>query len=144
MASVLVVDDDPEIRLFLRTALKAAGHSTFEATNGQEALDAIEAGHPDVVLLDVMMPLVDGWTTLERLQTQADRPPVIALTARTALQERVRALELGAEAFVGKPFLPDDVLDTIERVLRLPPSDRRLTSRGPDTFAQLAGEPRSD
>jgi DNA-binding response OmpR family regulator len=111
------VDDEPDILVLLRLALKAAGYSTVEATDGAEALRVIRDRNPDVILLDIMMPVMDGWGTLERLNRSGDHPPVIMVTARTAARDHDRALALGAEDFVTKPFEPAELLERMRNVI---------------------------
>ncbi|HEY7280671.1 MAG TPA: response regulator [Actinomycetota bacterium] len=117
MKTVLIVDDEPDIVILLRLALEAAGYSTVEATDGREALEVIRVAHPDVVLLDIMMPGMDGWTTLEHLEETGEHPRVIMVTAKTASRDHDRAMELGADDFVTKPFEPDELLERMRRVL---------------------------
>ncbi|MFL5796533.1 MAG: response regulator transcription factor [Actinomycetota bacterium] len=128
MPTVLIVDDEPDILVLLRLALQAAGYSTAEATDGEEALRVIRDRTPDVVLLDIMMPVMDGWVTLERLQESEQHPPVIMVTARTASRDRDRAMELGAEDFVTKPFEPADLLERMRHVLDSRGFGRRTTA----------------
>ena len=122
MQTVLIVDDEPDIVILLRLALEAAGYSTVEATDGEEALEVIRTQHPDVVLLDVMMPRMDGWATLEHLEETGEHPRVIMVTAKTASRDHDRALQLGADDFVTKPFEPDELVERMRRVLESPPS----------------------
>jgi DNA-binding response OmpR family regulator len=117
MKTVLIVDDEPDIVMLLRLALEAAGYATVEATDGQEALEVISAHHPDVVLLDVMMPRMDGWATLEHLGETGEHPRVIMVTAKTASREKDRAAQLGVDDFVTKPFEPADLIARMRRVL---------------------------
>jgi DNA-binding response OmpR family regulator len=117
MKTVLIVDDEPDILVLLRLALEAAGYTTVEAADGQEALEVIRASHPDVVLLDVMMPRMDGWATLEHIAETGEHPRVIMVTAKTASRDRDRAMELGADDFVTKPFEPDQLVERMRRVL---------------------------
>jgi DNA-binding response OmpR family regulator len=117
MPTVLIVDDEPDILVLLRLALEAAGYSTVEASDGEQALRVIRDRHPDVVLLDIMMPVMDGWVTLERLNESGEHPPVIVVTARTASRDHDRALALGADDFVTKPFEPAALLDRMRRVM---------------------------
>ena len=116
MKTVLIVDDEPDILILLRLALEAAGYSTVEASDGEEALEVIRSEHPDVVLLDVMMPGMDGWATLEHLR-------VIMVTARTASRDRDRAIAMGADDFVTKPFEPAELVERMRQVLRDEASD---------------------
>jgi DNA-binding response OmpR family regulator len=117
MQTVLIVDDEPDIVILLRLALEAAGYSTVEATDGEEALEVIKSQHPDVVLLDVMMPRMDGWATLEHLDETGEHPRVIMVTAKTASRDHDRAIAMGADDFVTKPFEPDELVARMRRVL---------------------------
>ena len=118
MPTVLIVDDEPDIVMLLRLALEAAGYTTVEASDGAEALEVIEARRPDVVLLDMMMPVMDGWTTLEHLGDRKDTTRVIAVTAKTAARDLDRAMALGAAAFVTKPFEPATLIQRMREVMR--------------------------
>src|SRR3954463_3012507 len=106
MKTVLIVDDEPDILILLRLALEAAGYSTVEASDGREALEVIRAAHPDVVLLDVMMPLMDGWTTLEHTGEPGGPPRVILARGRPAPRARAGPIDLGPDVLVPKPFEP--------------------------------------
>ena len=117
MRTVLIVDDEPDIIMLLRLALEAAGYATVEASDGEEALEVIRAEHPDVVLLDVMMPRMDGWKTLEHLPETGEHPRVIMVTAKTASRDHDRAIALGVDDFVTKPFEPEELLERMRRVL---------------------------
>jgi len=117
MAKVLIVDDEPDIVMLLRLALQADGYTTVEAFDGVEALEMIESRHPDLVLLDVMMPVMDGWTTLEQLGERGEHPKVIVVTAKTTTRDQDRALKLGADDFVTKPFEPEELLRRMRAVM---------------------------
>lgn len=114
---VLIVDDNPDILVLLRTNLRTAGFETVEAQNGRVALAKIESNSPDVVLLDLMMPIMDGWAVLEELQGRSRRPPVIVVTAVEAPASAERAQRLGAAAYVTKPFNVNDLTELIRSVL---------------------------
>jgi DNA-binding response OmpR family regulator len=116
-ASVLVVDDDADIRGLLRELLGRAGYEVVDSSNGREGLRALYASTPDLVLLDVSMPEMDGWQTLERIRDVSD-VPVIMLTARTAELEKVRGLKAGADDYVTKPFGRQELLARVEAHLR--------------------------
>jgi DNA-binding response OmpR family regulator len=118
MKTVLIVDDEPDIVMLLRLALEAAGYSTVEASDGQEALEVVRASHPDLMLLDVMMPRMDGWATLEHLDETGERPRVIMVTAKTASRDHDRAIELGVDDFVTKPFEPAELLERMRLLLQ--------------------------
>ncbi|MFN8105591.1 MAG: response regulator [Acidimicrobiia bacterium] len=115
---ILIVDDEPDILLMLRVNLEAEGYSTLLASDGETALRRIAEERPDVVLLDVMMPVVDGWGVLERLGTMNPRPRVILLTAKSSDRDLGKARELGADEYVTKPFDPDLLLRKIDSMVR--------------------------
>ena len=104
--SVLVVDDEPQVVWILEFSLQGEGYETFSAHDGMEALDQIRRYRPDLMVLDVMMPRMDGWSVLEALAEMPleERPRVIMVTALASASDRDRAIRLGAEAFVPKPF----------------------------------------
>ena len=100
---VLVVDDEPRIVNFVRMNLELEGCRVIAANNGREALERVRHNLPDIVLLDVMMPGMDGFEVLRRLR-QFSSVPVIVLTAKDEPDDRIRGLELGADDYIGKPF----------------------------------------
>ncbi len=114
---VLVVDDDPDIRGLLGELLGRAGYEVTEAADGREGLRLFYASRPDVVVLDVSMPELDGWQTLERIRDLSDTP-VLMLTARGAELEKVRGLKAGADDYVTKPFGRQELLARVEALLR--------------------------
>jgi DNA-binding response OmpR family regulator len=116
-ASVLVIDDDADIRGLLRELLERAGYEVAESSNGRDGLRTLYATSPDLVLLDVSMPELDGWGTLERIRDVSD-VPVVMLTARTAELEKVRGLKAGADDYVTKPFGRQELLARVEAHLR--------------------------
>jgi DNA-binding response OmpR family regulator len=118
--SVLVVDDEPQVVWMLQFSLEAEGYRTYAARNGQEALDEIADRRPGLILLDIMMPVMDGWTVLERVQQlpEGERPRVIVVSARSSLRDRAKAAELGADAFVAKPFSVDELMGVIHSLER--------------------------
>jgi DNA-binding response OmpR family regulator len=111
---VLIVDDEPDILLMLRLTLEAEGFVTALAADGETALERLDQDRFDVMLLDVMMPVMDGWGVLERLQGRADAPVVIVVSAKTAPQDVARAMELGASEYVTKPFSVSDLTRLID------------------------------
>lgn len=116
-ARILVVDDDPDIRSLLRELLERAGHEVFTAEDGRDALRSLYEKRPDLVVLDVAMPELDGWGTLERVRDLSD-VPVLMLTARTGELEKVRGLRAGADDYVTKPFGRQELLARAEALLR--------------------------
>ncbi|GIU97453.1 MAG: hypothetical protein KatS3mg013_1256 [Actinomycetota bacterium] len=113
--SVLVVDDEPQVVWVLRFSLESEGYRTYTAKNGLEALDQIREHHPSLMVLDVMMPQMDGWTVLERLMElpREERPRVVMVTALSSLRDRAKAAELGADAYVPKPFNVEELLEVL-------------------------------
>jgi CheY-like chemotaxis protein len=120
--TALVVDDDPDIVLVFRVMLDAEGFRTVSVANGRAAVEEVLAGALDVVLLDVMMPELDGWGVLEALADHEGAPPVVVVSARVGEADQQRALRLGAAAYVTKPFDPEELLRTVESVLDGRPS----------------------
>ena len=124
MARVLVIDDEAPIRLLCRVNLEAAGMEIIEAEDGPSGLEAARSERPDAILLDVMMPGMDGWQVLEELldDERTNDIPIIFLTARAEVRDQARGLELGGVDYITKPFSPVDlaplVEDLLERVQR--------------------------
>ena len=130
-ARLLVVDDEPTILELLAGTLRFAGFDVLTAVRGGEALRAAASGRPDLILLDVMMPGCDGFEVVRRIRGGGPRIPVIFLTARDGVHDRVTGLTLGGDDYVTKPFALDEVLARIRAVLR--------RSRGePEQSARLA------
>jgi len=125
---ILVVEDDPRTRSLLAGGLSESGHECDQAANGEEALARLMGGRArfDLVLLDVMMPVCDGWQVLERLRAARLRTPVVVLTARHEVHERVQGLRLGADDYLIKPFAWAELLARIEAVGRRTQSVLRL------------------
>lgn len=119
--TVLIVDDEPDILLMLRLNLEAEGFETLLASDGQTAVRRVREEQPDIVLLDVMMPLLDGWGVLEHFAAFEPAPKVIVLTAKNTDRDMSRAAELGADAYMTKPFDPAELLENIGMVLRTKP-----------------------
>ncbi|MEK6275890.1 MAG: response regulator [Actinomycetota bacterium] len=119
MARVLVIDDEAPIRLLCRVNLEAAGMEVREAEDGIAGLAAAREEPPDVILLDVMMPGLDGWQVLEQLlQDEGTKDiPIVFLTARAELRDQARGLELGGVDYVTKPFNPLDLAPLVEDLM---------------------------
>jgi len=116
--SVLVVDDEPQVVWMLRFSLEADGFQTFAARDGRAALDELRQRRPQLMLLDIMMPVMDGWSVLQQIQElpEGERPRVVVVSARASLRDRAKAAELGADAFVAKPFNVNDLLGVLHRL----------------------------
>jgi two-component system KDP operon response regulator KdpE len=127
---VLVVDDEAPIVRLLRATLEADGYAVITADRGAAALDIVNAERPDLVVLDVMMPEMDGFETLRRIrsQSQLTRVPVIMLTARTSDIDKLKGFQSGADDYVTKPFNPDELLARINAVLRRTSGDVSVTA----------------
>jgi DNA-binding response OmpR family regulator len=119
MTRVLVIDDEAPIRLLCRVNLEAEGMEVLEASDGPEGLDIARRERPDVILLDVMMPGLDGWEVAERLveDEQTSGIPLVFLTARAELRDRARGLDLGGIDYVTKPFNPVELASLIRDLL---------------------------
>jgi two-component system, OmpR family, response regulator len=117
-ARLLVVDDEPTILELLAGTLRFAGFEVRTADNGADALRAAAAERPDLILLDVMMPDCDGFDVIRRIRGGGPRVPVIFLTARDSIHDRITGLTLGGDDYVTKPFSLDEVLARIRAVLR--------------------------
>jgi DNA-binding response OmpR family regulator len=118
--SVLVVDDEPQVAWVLTWSLEAEGYRTLTARDGLAALRAIREHRPRLMLLDIMMPTMDGWSVLEEMRRLPDeeRPRVVVVSALASLRDRARAAELGADAFVPKPFDVDQLLEVLHGLER--------------------------
>ena len=122
---VLVVDDEPRILNFLSSKLRVSGYEVLTASNGAEALEQVQAQEPDLVVLDVLMPRMDGFETLKELRAFSS-VPVIILSAKGTNADKVKGLHLGADDYLAKPFSPDELVARIEAVRRrLSPDDKR-------------------
>ena len=119
MTQVLVIDDEAPIRLLCRVNLEAEGIEVAEAPDGARGLELAREEKPDVILLDVMMPGLDGWNVAEQLLTDAETSaiPIIFLTARADLRDRVRGLDAGGLDYVTKPFNPVELATLVREVV---------------------------
>jgi two-component system response regulator MprA len=117
-ARVLVVDDDPQLREALTRALELDGYDVATASNGAQALEAIGHQRPDVAVLDVMMPYVGGLDVCRTLRERRDRLPILVLTARDEVGDRVAGLDAGADDYLTKPFALDELRARLRALLR--------------------------
>lgn len=117
-ARLLVVDDEPNIRDLLATSLRFAGFEVFTASTGNEAIREATENQPDLVVLDVMLPDMDGFTVTRRLRDRGEQYPILFLTARDETQDKVAGLTVGGDDYVTKPFSLEEVVARIRAVLR--------------------------
>lgn len=144
---VLIADDDERVREVLDAYLRGAGFRTELAPNGKRALEVWRAAHPDLLLLDLMMPEMDGLEVIRRVRAESG-VPVLLLTARADEFDRVLGLELGADDYIAKPFSPREVVARVKAVLRRTAGEvkaERMLSRGkltlnPQTYEARCGE----
>lgn len=115
---VLVVDDEPAIRRFLRTSLSAQGYTVSEAEGGRAALDQLRRRSPDILVLDLGLPDIDGFDIIEQLRGQGSAIPIVVLSSRSDETGKVKALDLGADDYVTKPFGIDELLARIRAAVR--------------------------
>lgn len=123
---VLVVDDEEDVQILVCRILRDSGYEVESASEGGEAIDKMKAKRPDLVILDLMMPGIDGWGVLQFLQTQEQPPPAVVMTARSDYTTFARGVQQGAAAYVFKPFRFHELVATCQRVLLA--EDRRPAS----------------
>jgi two-component system response regulator MprA len=133
-ARVLVVDDDPQLRDALTRALELDGYDVSTASNGVKALEAVSDARPDVMVLDVMMPYVGGLDVCRTLRERKDRLPILVLTARDEVGDRVAGLDAGADDYLTKPFALEELRARLRALLR------RATSEDVDEGERLVFE----
>jgi two-component system response regulator MprA len=118
MSTVLVVDDDVKLLKMLQRTLTYEGLQVVTAANGEEALTQVDKSKPDVIILDWMMPKMDGLTVVQQLRSEKNRTLILMLTARDALENRVQGLENGADDYLVKPFAPVELVARVHALLR--------------------------
>lgn len=130
---LLVVDDEANLRSMLSAALRHHGFEVTEAEDGRAALDAVTRDRPDLVILDVMLPELDGFEVCRRMRADGDHTPVLFLTARDGTDDKVRGLTLGGDDYLQKPFSLDELVARAQAVLR-----RTQNGNGHDPVLELA------
>lgn len=129
-ATILVVEDDPDIRAITTLQLRDGGFTVSIATNGEEALELVRTVTPDLVLLDLMLPGLDGYTICREIRQQSE-VPVVIMSGRPREQDRVRAFEVGADGYLTKPVGRDELLARVRTGLRRPRLGDRPVIPGP-------------
>jgi DNA-binding response OmpR family regulator len=140
--TILVVDDEPSISEVVGIYLRRAGYQVAVARDGQEALDALEKDPPDLVVLDLMLPEVDGLEITRRLRAGGDTP-IIMLTARREEADRIAGLEMGADDYVVKPFSPQELVSRVKAVLRRTRGPGPVETERPLIFDDLCIDPKT-
>ncbi len=141
-ARILVVEDEPSIREVLSLYLRRAGYQVTVVEDGQQALDALSSQLPDLVVLDLMLPGVDGLKITRWLRERGDTP-IIMLTARREEQDRIAGLEMGADDYVVKPFSPQELVSRVRAVLRRTTISAMGGSERPLVYGDLRIDPQS-
>jgi DNA-binding response OmpR family regulator len=140
--TILVVDDEPSIGEVVSIYLRRAGYQVVVAHDGQAALDAMEEQPPDLVVLDLMLPKVDGLQITRRLRAEGDTP-IIMLTARREEADRIAGLEMGADDYVVKPFSPQELVSRVKAVLRRTHASTLTSTENPLVFDDLCIDPKT-
>ncbi|MEH3130161.1 MAG: response regulator transcription factor [Mycolicibacterium neoaurum] len=138
---ILVVDDDRAVRESLRRSLSFNGYSVDLAQDGVEALEAISSDRPDAVVLDVMMPRLDGLEVCRHLRSTGDDLPILVLTARDSVSERVAGLDAGADDYLPKPFALEELLARMRALLRRRATPEETVDNRALTFSDLSLDP---
>ena len=125
--TVLVVDDEPNIVELVRLYLRSEGYQVESARDGREALEKIGTLHPSLVVLDLMMPELDGWEVTRRLRETDSRTPIIMLTAKGDDADKIVGLDMGADDYLAKPFNPRELVSRVKAVLRRTQEPNRAT-----------------
>jgi len=134
LRTILIVDDEPGLRELVRINLEHDGYGVLQAENGTAGLQAVQQQHPDLVIMDVMMPEMDGWEACKRLR-EFSPVPVLMLTARVQSQDIVTGLESGADDYLVKPFNMDELMARVRALLRRVPSPNRPVVAGGEEIA---------
>ncbi|GAB6988389.1 response regulator transcription factor [Paenibacillus pini] len=125
-STILIIDDDEKIISMLRRGLAFEGYDVVTASNGAEGLKAILSGDPDLVVLDIMMPQVDGFEVCRRLREAGSRMPILMLTAKDEIEHRVKGLDMGADDYLVKPFALEELLARVRALLRRKPEQNGM------------------
>jgi len=142
MTQIAIVEDEPNIRDVVRLYLKRAGFSVIDFEDGQTALNAFNLQMPDLIILDVMLPGLDGFTLIRKIRDGSD-VPVILLTSRREESDRIAGLELGADDYVVKPFSPQELVSRVRAVLRRSKSVQEEKSNQILLFGELSIDPQT-
>jgi two-component system copper resistance phosphate regulon response regulator CusR len=139
--SILIVEDDKKTAAFLRKGLSENGFAVDAANRGEEVLHLARTRDYDIIILDVMLPERDGWSVLAEIRRSGKQPPVLFLTARDSVQDRVKGLELGADDYLIKPFAFSELLARVRSVLRRGPARQPEAVRFQNPVDELPDRP---
>ena len=142
MTKIVVVEDEPSISEVVSLYLKRAGYTVFSYTDGLEALNSLASQLPDLIILDVMLPGMDGFTLTRNLRDRSD-VPIILLTSRREESDRIAGLDLGADDYVVKPFSPQELVSRVRAVLRRARSNTEITNESILNFKGLTINPQT-
>jgi len=142
MTKIVVVEDEPSISEVVSLYLKRAGYTVFSYIDGLEALNSLTSQLPDLIILDVMLPGMDGFTLTRNLRDRSD-VPIILLTSRREESDRIAGLELGADDYVVKPFSPQELVSRVRAVLRRARSNTEITNESILNFKGLTINPQT-
>jgi DNA-binding response OmpR family regulator len=138
--TILIIEDEPSIREVISLYLKRAGFQVAEAGDGEEAIKMLESSQPELVILDLMLPNIDGFEITRYLRARGDIP-IIMLTARRSEADRIAGLEMGADDYVVKPFSPQEVVSRVRAVLRRTQSQDQIAREKPLKYGPLSIQP---
>ena len=138
--TVLIVEDEPQLLMLMQLNLEGAGFDTALAADGNQALESMRSSMPDIVLLDLMMPYLDGWAVLEEIRQWEYSPPVVVTSAVSLHAQRQRAFGMGAAGYLVKPFPIEDLLDLMRSLLGMAVPEEELPAlEGPDVWGDADG-----
>ena len=128
--TILVVDDDFELSDGIRAVLENLGHKVLQARDGQQGKQLVYQHHPDLVILDMMMPRMGGYPVLEHFRDKPDAPPIITITANEGSRHKAYAEYLGVVDYIRKPFAMERLLEAVDRGLNPPPTEEKKPAKG--------------
>jgi len=128
--TILVVDDDFELSDGIRAVLENLGHKVLQARDGQQGKQLVYQHHPDLVILDMMMPRMGGYPVLEHFRDKPDAPPIIMITANEGSRHKAYAEYLGVVDYIRKPFAMERLLEAVDRGLNPPPTEEKKPAKG--------------
>ncbi|WP_199615642.1 response regulator transcription factor [Paenibacillus alkalitolerans] len=141
MKKILVVDDEPSISMLIEYNLKSSGFNVMSVSDGEAVFDAVNTFRPDLIVLDLMLPKVDGFQVCKQLRTSGNMVPIIMLTALHDLSDKIAGLDIGADDYMTKPFSPQELVSRIQAILRRAAAFPPLTENEPLTIGSIEIQP---